>query len=275
MKKTLGFFSLIYFFIPLALLEGAFSPKEAIATVQTAEAIESKWSKLNANNDHGFWFDNNFEKHLPLNFFMRFHTEHRWGNDYRKLWYQEYTLTLQYDMTRFLKKYADKIVSSFLIGPAYNAVYQFQKNTEGHYQWVYISECMLQADLVLSKWGWRIQQRLRGELHHYCKNHYKDYALYRHRLTIFTPWKITRWNINPFIANEWFFRKNTYHQSHPTGLVGGWYQNRFRIGIMLDLSPDAASAALYWQWRTDKTLPDIHPRWINLYTWGLSTVFPF
>lgn len=114
-----------------------------------------------------------------------------------------------------------------------------------------------------------MKQRLRGEYQDFVRKHYTNYALFRYRLIVNSPWKLTCWNISPYLSNEFFIRKNTFNGGAQKGIVGGLYSNRFRIGLNADLIVNKLSTALYWQLRFTKHRPGTHPRWFRTYQVGL------
>lgn len=222
---------------------------------------------INANNDHGLWVEQNIRKNFKSNWTLKLRFEQGWASDYRQIYYQEYEAYLQYDVTKFLSKKLRSIFTSVIIGPADNFTRALQKNTKEEFHWVWFQKPMLEIHLVSSLYKWTFKQRLRGEYIAYTSKHYKNHGVGRYRLEIDSPWKWTRWKINPYLSNEWFYRQDTYSQDHPTGLVGGWYENRFRVGMMFDLFKHLSSV-LYWQWMARKQKPDTHPRWFNTYQIG-------
>lgn len=245
----------------------------AIFSSHLLVATNSVLEQLDANNDHGFWLENNFDTKLASDWDFRFHTEFRWGSDYRKFYYQEYTLIFQNDLRRVLCIPKESALKKISIGPGLNTSYQLQKNTLGHFRWVYVVKPNIEANLDFEMNKWQIKQRMRGEFHFYCRSHYENYNLYRHRLTIYVPYKFTSWKVNPYLSNEWFFRKNTLHGS--SGIVGGYYQNRFRVGADMQPFSEKVTHSLYWQWRLSKHRPGTHPRWFNNYMIGFATTAKF
>ncbi|MBA3723114.1 MAG: DUF2490 domain-containing protein [Parachlamydiaceae bacterium] len=226
-------------------------------------------TKLNSNNDHGFWFEQNADLKLPSDFSLRLHGEQRWGSDYRKLWYQEYEFVLTYDVTKYFPKCPKGLFSLVKLGPGFNETYVLSKNTRGIYHHVWINKPLIEAHWN-SEWKeWKIKQRFRGEYHQYRKEHYHNHGIYRQRLAIYTPWKFTCWKINPYIQDEIFLRANTYSKNHhPTGLVGVLYENRFRVGLSID-PWEHFNTTIFWQLRTTKQKPDVHPHWFKIYEIGL------
>lgn len=229
----------------------------------------SSLNKLNANNDQAFWFEQNISGNLASHWSFLLHTEQHWGINYSKFYNQIYDLVLLHDVTRFLNLHPDSVVKDFQIGGGYDLTDRIQKNTKGKFHWVLVRRSILEAHIALQLQGWLIRQRLRGEYENFVRKHYIDYALLRYRIIINSPWKFTRWNINPYIANEIFVRKNSFNKITQKGHVGGLYNNRFKIGVNVDLITDKLSSAVYWQWRVRKHKPGTHPRWFNLYEIGL------
>lgn len=234
-------------------------------------AESSTLKNLNANNDHGFWLENNLDTKIAKEWNLRFHNELRWGSHYRKFWYQEYLFVFQNDLKNYFNLSSKSAISKISLGPGFNATYQLHKNERGHFRWVLILKPLIEAQFDVTYCDWQFRQRIRGEFLFYCRGQYENHNIYRHRLVIQTPYKWTSWKINPFISNEWFFRKNTWHHSSGSGLVGGYYQNRLRFGV--DLAPfhEKVNHTLYWQWRAEKQAPGSHPSWSSTYVVGLGT----
>lgn len=238
-----------------------------IAQSMVFAASLSTLESINANNDHGLWLEQNFRSNITSKTIMRFHFEQRWAADYRQIYFHEYEYFFQHDIAQYLNKTLRKIFETIFIGPAYNFTRSIQKDTLGIFHWVWFRKPMLEMQLFSSLGKWTIRQRLRGEYIDYTRKHYKNFGTFRYRIEIFTPWKWTRWKINPYIWNEWFIRRDTYSLTHPTGLVGGWYENRFRIGLLANLFENVSSA-VYWQWLSRKQIPGTHPGWFKTYQIG-------
>lgn len=242
----------------------------SIGIAASLETLES----INSNNDHGLWLEQNIRKKLGSDWILRIHAEERWGADYRQIHFQEYEGFIFYDITKFLSKSWRSIFETIVIGPAYNMSRTLQKNTKDEFHWVWFRKPMLEMQLISTLCKWKIRQRLRGEYIDYTRKHYKNFGAGRYRLEIYTPWKFTRWKINPYVWNEWFFRRDSYSKNHPTGLVGGWHENRFRVGFLTEFTENLFTA-LYWQWLTRKQKPGTRPRWFNNYHIGFMTEVSF
>lgn len=232
--------------------------------------LESNTSnKLNANNDHGFWFEQNITGSLSKNWSFILHTEQHWGADYRQFYNHIYDLVLLDDITKLLGIATDSMIKSFQVGGGYDLTDRIQKNTKGKFHWVLVRRSVIETHAMLLCRGWQVKQRLRGEYESFVRKHYINYALLRYRLIVNSPWKFTCWNVNPFFSNEFFIRKNTFNKNTQKGIVGGLYSNRFRIGINADIIANKFFTSLYWQWRLTKHRPGTHPRWFKTYQIGL------
>jgi hypothetical protein len=240
-----------------ALLSSGFALLEAAAM-----------TSLNANNDHQFWFEQNLAKELPCDWLMTLTTKQRWGADYRIFFYQEYECVLQRDITRLFCLRPNSVFEGFTLGPGIHFDQIFRRNTLGKFQHVWVYRTILEANVVMQVDKSLIRQRLRGEYLYHLKSHFKNFGRFRYRVRIDSPWIWTRYNINPYIFNEWFFRNNTYRSCNPTGLVGGYYENRFRVGVSTEIIK-STSTEFFWQWRRNKQSPGSSPRWDNIYIIGI------
>lgn len=234
------------------------------------KAEKTVLEQLNRNNDHGYTQELNIFAKIHGPWLFKYHQEHRFGSKYRKIWYQEYIFALFYDFTKLIKPYVDSGFKELTFGPGYDLTYQLQRNTLGVYKHVYIDKPLLEAYLTYMFGKWRTITRLRGEYQAFTKPHYHSHGIFRYRSVIFAPWKFTCRKINPYVSNESFFRANSFSKSHPTGLVGGFYQNRFRLGFNIELESKKLNADVFWQWRVDKQKPEVHPYWWNTYYYGMT-----
>jgi len=225
-------------------------------------------NKLNANNDHALWLESNITKKLAKEWSITLRTEQRFGADYRLYSYQEYGFLLQYNITKFFDLSPPSIFRGMTIASGFVGSEAIQRNTRGKFHWDWIYRTVLEADLTFVYCDWWLRERVRTEYHAHQRKHYKDFFQYRYRMILNTPWKLTAWKFNPLIQNEWFFREQSFSRSNPRGIMGGWYQNRFRVGIEFKPVCDLLTTTLYWQWRIRKRRPGTRPRWANNYQIG-------
>lgn len=213
-------------------------------------------SELNKNNDHGIWLEQRGDHKLNEKWNLRLKTEQRCGSNYRKFWQYQYEGALLY-----------KINSSFTLGPGYNATKTLQRDTLDHFQWVWFNRYFAEVYVTTVFKKWTLQQRYRPEYIQHFKPHYIDHGLFRYRLILNTPLKLTSFKINPYISNEWFFRDSEK-------LISGYFENRFRIGFDTQIWKHF-SPSFYWQWRAIKQKPGSEPGWFNAYHWGMIFNYNF
>ena len=189
--------------------------------------------------------------------------QQRWGNNYKTYWYQEYQGTFQYDITDLIPICTERTpFKSLILGLGVRETSSIATSTTGLQKWVGITRSLLEANLSLELDKWEINQRMRLEYHYYQASTYKNFTNYRHRIFVYTPWKYTCHEINPYIGNESFFRESNQF------LSGGYYENRFRIGFA-GIIYKKLTSELWWQWKTIKSNTD-RDNWINTYQIGLS-----
>lgn len=222
---------------------------------------------LNQNNDHGLWLEQEVKKKLSDQWTFHFNTRQRWGSDYKLFWFHAYEPTVRY---KLMSGHFDVFISG-----GFREYSHIRKNTLGNTKWVWVFMPLLEMYVNLKYKDWKLRQRLRGEYHHYQSSHYKEYGDCRYRVELFSPWELSCLKFKPYISNEWFIRSNTYHKTHPNGLVGGVYEDRFRIGLASTLWKDTVTSAIFWQWRFLKQTPETHPRWYNTYQLGFALRFSF
>lgn len=225
-------------------------------------------NQLNENNDQGLWLESNITKKLSKDWTLSLRTEQRFGANYRLYWYEEYGFLLHHNVTKHFP--ASNIFKEMTVAAGFVGSEVIQKNTRGQFHWDWIYRPVLETDLTFVYHEWRLRERLRTEYHAHQRKHYEDFFQYRFRMILNTPWKFTSWKFNPYIFNEWFFREQTFSEKNPQGLMGGWYQNRFRVGLDFQPVSDIWTCSLYWQWRVRKRRPPMLPRWSNNYQIGFA-----
>lgn len=228
---------------------------------------------LNENNDHGLWLEQNFLKKLPCNWSLNIHTEERWGADDRKFYYAAAQAILLYELTPLLCLEKGGLVDSLSIGPGYNNTDFYSKNLSGNYHWTNVYKTLLEGNWGAILWKWKIAQRLRGEYHQHHRKNYKNFPMGRYRVVVTGPWKFTPWQFTPYISNEILFRQSSYNKTTNRGLVGGIWQNRFRLGLDFQPWSEMQSASFYWQWLARKQKPGSAMSWHNNYIIGFVVNF--
>lgn len=222
----------------------------------------SSTDRINQNNDRQIWSEEIFERDISGGWSYRARSVQNIGADYQRLFNHQYEGVLYCDLN---KSYPSaSFVKSMKLGAGYNATEHIQSNTLGVRQWVWFNRLLAENINTVSFFDWEISQRSRVEYHIYMRPYYEDHGVYRCRIQFNPPWEFTRFKIKPFLSNEWFFRRDTFDDDNGVGIVGGWYQNRLRLGIIFN------PFSFYWQWRILKQPKGISPPWYNTYQLGVQ-----
>lgn len=252
---------------------------ECEAQLQVLPKSSAKDSKLNANNDHGFWLLTEANTKINDRLTVFVNIDQRWGANYQLLWYQRLEAIMRWDVTDLVKKSftdgSSSLLSAISVGAGCAEILEIRRNTKGKHEWALVSRPEAEVNLNLEKSNWLLRQRLRLEYVNFVTPHYKSHATCRYRFALSPPWSFTSCKIRPYVSNEFFVRANTYSKTSPNGLVGGVYQNRLRIGFSAITWHDVLSSEIYWQWRVIKRTPGSNPRWNNTYQWGMALMFAF
>lgn len=144
--------------------------------------------KLYAYEDGDFqvWHIDSEELKINKEVKVVFEQEFRWGNSAKEFYYQHYDAGFFYR----LKKYLD-------IGSGYRHILSKSKG-----KFLIENEPYLAAVLFWETSGFKFDDRSRLEYQHFD---YKDDTWrYRNKLAVKLPWKFTKFEIQPFLADEIF-----------------------------------------------------------------------
>lgn len=233
------------------------------------------YERINANNDRQFWIEQNFDKNFSNGYMLRLYFEQRWGSNYRIPFFNKAEIVFQYDLLKKLKLSPSNPIKNFFLGPGYHRTLAFGRNQRDQFHWRGINRFLIQSNLLASWKNWDLDNRNRLEYHQNTRPHYENFTAFRCRVQIATPWRWTTIKIRPFFSNEWFFREDTFKVTTRRGLVGNWYENRLRVGVMTDLYKGIFVPIFYWQWILRKTPPQTRPDWNNNYVFGVALNFSF
>src|SRR5262249_17395041 len=150
--------------------------------------------------------------------------------DYQRFYNHHYEALIYYELTTPFPVPECSLLKSVVLGPGYSIGEQIQGNLLHVRQWVCVHRLLLENTQLFSWRKWELTQRNRLEYHIYSRSGFEDYFLYRCRIQITPPWTFTSWKVQPYLSNEWFFRKKTLDEDNNFGMVGGWYSNRLRVG---------------------------------------------
>lgn len=257
----------------------------AMTPLESTCSAPGKAAKLNINNDEQLWLLENFKTYLTpcKDIWATVEFEHRWGDDFHLFWYQGYELRLYKDLTKCAQGWLDwkdccgeNILKSVNVGIGILEAQNIAKQQVGGcFLWTWVHKPTIELNFVLGWRDWKITNRIKDYYNHFGRTGYESFNEFRYRIEIYTPWKFTCWNINPYISNEFFLRPNSFHTTHPTGIVGGLYEDRLRAGIYLEPIKDKVAAQIYGQWRPLRQKPGTHPRYFNTYAAGFALFVTF
>ncbi|MCB1113765.1 MAG: DUF2490 domain-containing protein [Chlamydiia bacterium] len=205
------------------------------------------FGRINDNGDTGLWLEESFQHE-----FIEFNFQQRWTDNFNLFYYQRYEGIVSY---RPVPPW------EFGLGYAFNISLLEEK-------WVTGQDYFAQATLKLPLWDGNLEQRARITYIVPNFKEHKRHATERYRVRYFSPWFLTRCCVNPWISNEFFFRKDT--RNEPRGQVGGLFENRFRVGFRANFLKKV-SYDLYFQWLGLKR----RDRWDFVYDLGLTTFVNF
>jgi hypothetical protein len=145
-----------------------------------------------AYDDHDFQVWNTDTEELKINASSRLalEEEFRWGDNAEEFYYHHYDLGFFYD--------AGKHVN---IGMGYRQIFEKKSG-------VFKAENAPYGTATLS-WeaaGFKVDDRSRLEYRHF--DYQTDSWRYRNKITVKAPWKFTKWEIQPYAADEIFLGLN-------------------------------------------------------------------
>lgn len=145
--------------------------------------------KVYAYNDGDFqvWLTTNEDFKINSKSKITLEEEFRWENDASILHYQHYDAGFVYDVNK-----------NFTLGINYRQVYErrggdFKAENRPHFN-------------ATGKWdilGFRLEDRNRIEYRHFDYER-EDFWRYRNKISLKFPWKLTKFEIQPYLADEVF-----------------------------------------------------------------------
>ncbi|MDD5347653.1 MAG: DUF2490 domain-containing protein [Candidatus Omnitrophica bacterium] len=136
--------------------------------------------------DFQFWHTQQQEFKLDSNSRLTLEEEFRWGDDASDFYYHHYDVGYLYGAGKHLD-----------VGLAFRKIFEEKKR-------VFKEENRPELNLIVKTEiaGWKIEDRNRFE-QRFIESA-KDYGRYRNKLTLKLPWKWTRFEIQPYVADEVF-----------------------------------------------------------------------
>ncbi|MCX5706486.1 MAG: DUF2490 domain-containing protein [Candidatus Omnitrophica bacterium] len=159
------------------------------------------------DGDFQVWNIENQEFNLTKKSKLALEEEFRWGDNAHDFYYHHYDIGFIYDLNKYLN-----------IGAGYRQVYEKKSG-----KFKEENEPYIMATLFAELAGWKFDSRNRLEYRHF--DYQGDLWRYRNKLAARFPWKFTKLEIQPFLADEIFFNLNGLDLN----------QNRFFSGLGFSL----------------------------------------
>jgi len=143
--------------------------------------------------------------------------EFRWGGSAREFYYQHYDLGYFYNLQTYLN-----------VGGGYRHIYELKKG-----KFKLENEPYLTAALLWDFQDFKFEDRNRLE---YRQFDFQPHTWrYRNKLTVKMPWKFTKFEIQPYLADEIFLDFEN----------AAFSRNRFSAGLSMNLTKNLKAEAYY------------------------------
>jgi len=148
---------------------------------------------------------------------IAFEEEFRWGNNASEFYYQHYDAGFFYNLKKWLN-----------IGGGYRHIFELKKG-----KFKLENEPYVTATLLWDLLGLKFDDRNRLEYRHF--DYQADTWRYRNKITVKLPWKFTKLEIQPYLADEVFldFNNKTFSR------------NRFYSGFGMNLTKNLKAEIYY------------------------------
>lgn len=176
--------------------------------------------KAYAYDDHDFqiWNTETEEIKVGEKWKVSAEQEFRWGDNASELFYQHYDMGAFYSFTKW-----------FSAGAGYRHVLLKSKG-----KYLIENEPYIHVTVTGEFKGFKLESRNRFEYDHF--DYRSDYGRYRNKFTLRFPWKWTKIQIQPFVADEVFL---CYTKSD------AFNQNRFSAGFGVDITKNIKGDIFY------------------------------
>lgn len=176
-------------------------------------------ARVYAYNDGDFQVWNTEAEEFKINKKAKitFEQEFRWGNNASEFYYQHYDIGFFYDLQKWLN-----------IGGGYRHIYELKKG-----KFKLENEPYVTATLFWDLEGFKFEDRSRLEYRHF--DYQVDSWRYRNKIAVKFPWKFSKMEIQPYVADEVFI--NFYNKA--------FQRNRFYAGFGMSLTKNLKAEIYY------------------------------
>ena len=176
------------------------------------------------DGDFQIWHTDAQEIKINKEFRLAFEEEFRWGDNANDFYYHHYDAAFIYGVNKY-----------FDVGLGYRQIYEKKKGE--------FKEENQPNIIAAVKWellGYKLEDRSRLEYRHY--DYQTDFWQYRNKFTMKLPWKFTRIEIQPYLADEIFLNLDGIDLN----------RNRFYSGLSLVIFKDL-KAEIYYLFQVSKS----------------------
>lgn len=169
------------------------------------------------NGDFQVWNTDGQEKKISKDAKITAEEEFRWGDNANQLFYHHYDLGFLYSFNK-----------NFDLSLNYRHIYERKKG-----KFRLENEPSINAILKWGLWGFDFSDRNRLEYRHF--DYQSDSWRYRNMFTIRFPWKFTKMNVQPYLADEIFINSSG----------AAFNNNRFYSGLGFSLTKNVRGEIYY------------------------------
>jgi hypothetical protein len=169
------------------------------------------------NGDFQVWNTDGQEKKISDNAKITAEEEFRWGDNANQLYYYHFDVGFLYAFN-----------PNFDLSLNYRHIYERKKG-----KFRLENEPSINAILKWDLWGFSLSDRSRFEYRHF--DYTSDSWRYRNMFTIRPPWKFTKMNIQPYLADEIFI----------SSMGAAFNNNRFYSGLGFTLTKNIRGEIYY------------------------------
>ncbi len=199
------------------------------------------------NHDFQFWNTEVEEMRLNKNSKLVFEQEFRLGDNAGDLYYQHYDVGYIYELSKY-----------FSAGIGYRYIKEL-KNKAFRVE----NEPYLLAIFYWSLSGFKFDDRSRFEYHTFDYDQ-ADSGRYRNKLTVKFPWKFSKREIQPYLADEIFIRFNGTDLN----------QNRFFAGLGFIITKNL-KGEIYYMLKSTKNYSKLESTWTEANVLGTKLKLAF
>lgn len=164
--------------------------------------------EINGQNDTQLWIFDYVQKKISERVVIAIENEQRWGGDISTLYFSYVQSRIFFTVTDWLQ-----------VVPGFRERRSLRTRED---KWISAHEPLLDIFLSTSICEWQIRDRQRAQ--YIIEEDRPNLWQYRHLVTLISPWKWGKMRLNPFIADEVFFRETL-----------GFFENRFQLGARIPL----------------------------------------